>query len=194
MTKWRLFYVFAMIVCIIGAAAIAGDSDNKQDRAMSNFGPTGPPDEMKQIANFAGTWDVVMSWKMDPASEEWNTSRATAIYMSVLDGCGIHYTYTEKNPESKFEGSCLLAFSRETGKWQSMWMDNMSAAMSLYEGDFKNGEMVVSDQDYWNGMKYISRMTIYNITNNRFEWKYEMSMDDGKTFATTGKAVYSRAK
>ena len=194
MTKWRIFFVFAMIVCIIVAAAIAGDSDNNTDQALSDFGPIGPPEEMQQIAHLAGEWDVTMSWKMDPTSEEWTTTKGKSHYMSVLDGCGMHYSYKETSSESTFEGSGLLAFNRETGKWQSMWMDNMSAAISLYEGDFKNGEMVVGGEDYWNGMKYISRLTTYNITDNRFDWKFEMSLDEGKTFATVGKMVYTRAK
>lgn len=194
MTKWRLFYVLAMIICIIGAATIAGSNDDKQKQAIENAGPTGPPEEMKLVANLEGAWDVIMSWKMDPASEEWNTSNATVVYMSVLGGCGMHYTYKDKDTESNFEGSGMLAFNRETGKWQSLWMDNMSAAMSLYEGYYKDGEMVVSAEEQWNGMKYISRITTFNITDDRFEWRYELSMDNGNTFATTGKAVYTRAK
>ena len=194
MTKWRLFYVLAMIIVIVGAAAIAGDNNKKtSETAMSDLGPMGAPPEMKMLAGLAGEWDVEMSWKMDPASEDWMGSRGKAVFMSVLDGCGMHQTYKETDPETDFQGSGMMAYNRETGKWQSIWMDNMTAAISYYQGDFKDGALVVSGEDYWNGMKYISRITTKNITENKFDWIFEMSLD-GQTFTTMGKCIYTRDK
>ena len=194
MTKWRLFYVLAMVIVIIGAAAIAGDDDKQDDKALSDYGPIDAPEEMKQVENLAGEWDVTMSWQMDPMSEEWTNTKGKAVYMSVLDGCGMHQTYTDADPKSNFQGSGLIAYNRETGKWQSVWMDNMTAAISYYEGDLKDGAMVFTGEDYWNGMKYISRITVENISNDRFDWTFDMSLDEGKTFATVGRSVYTRAK
>jgi hypothetical protein len=61
------------------------------------------------------------------------------------------------------------------------------------EGDMLDDKMVMDGTGLWNGQKYWARVSFYNMTDDRFEWSYEMSMD-GKNFVQTGHMVYSKKK
>jgi hypothetical protein len=182
------------MTAIIGAAAIAGDqtSGQKSSQAEMEMPPMGAPEQMKMLADMIGTWDVVQNWKMDPSDTTWQTSKGVSTYKNVLDGCAMEFTFDSEMLGMPFHGLGLIAYNRETGKWQTTWIDNMSAAIGYYTGDFKDGKFVVSGEDKWNGQTFLSRMTTYNITPNKFDWMYEMSMDGGKTWYQTVKAVYTK--
>lgn len=194
MTKVKTLFLLAMVICVLGAATIASDHGDKAEKSAEEYGPQGAPEELKQLSSLIGSWNVEQSFKMDPSSEKWDHSKGTAMFMDIYDGCALHYSYESIDAEENFKGTGMIAFNRETQKWQSIWFDNMAASIGLYEGDFTDGKLVVSGEDQWNGMKFISRITTFNITDDRFEWKYEMSTDGGQNFVTTGNAVYTRAK
>ncbi len=194
MTALRIIFVFSLIAVIIGAAAIAGEDQEGQKSEMTAEGmpPMGPPEEMQQIAHLAGTWDVTQDWKMDPSDQEWQTSEGVAKYEMILGGAAMRHTFDSEMMGMPFEGLGLLAFNRETEKWQQTWTDNMGAHISYYEGHYKDGKMVFTHEAVWQGQKYQDRITIHNIKDNSFDWTYELSMDGGKTWHTTGKAQYTK--
>jgi len=190
--KIKILLAVCLILGSLNLPIMADDQiKNEQAATQPAMGPT---PEMRQFAFLLGTWDVAQSWKMDPAKEEWTDSKAVSTFVNLYDGCGIHQSYEGEVMNMPFKGTGLSAFNRETGKWQSVWLDNMGAAIGYYEGYYKDGKMVVQGEDTYGGQKYITRITTLNYTAQRFEWTLEMSMDGGKTFITTGKAVYTKPK
>ena len=69
----------------------------------------------------------------------------------------------------------------------------MGARISIYTGGFEDGKMVVTGTDIAQGMEYKARMTTYDVTDEGFEWKYEMSLD-GANYMETAKATYTKRR
>jgi|GEM_PF-544857 len=195
MTFMRILFAFGMIAVIIGAAAIAGEEQQgskSKEMTSAEMPPMGPPEEMKMLESVVGVYDVEQQWRMDPSSEEWETSTGVATYKMILDGAAMQHTFESQMMGMPYQGLGLIAFNRETGKWQQTWLDNMGAQISYYEGDYKDGQMVSSGEEKWQGQTYLARITVYNMEPAGFDWKYEMSTDGGKTYYTSGKAHYSK--
>lgn len=156
------------------------------------MGEMGAPEEMKEIAFLAGDWDVAFQFRLDPTAE-WTTSQCSATFTNILDGAAQEMTFTGSMMGMEMDGRYLQCYDRETHKWQSVWIDNLSARMSYSEGEMKDGAMVLVGTDTMNGMDVMVRTTVSNITPDRFDWKMEQSTDGGKNYFTSATAVYTRA-
>jgi hypothetical protein len=168
-------------------AVLATDSVKTEIPIMA----TGAPPEMQQIAMLEGTWDAATQMRMGPEAP-WIEAKTVCIYKMVLDGCALEQTCTGEMAGMQVKGTGLTCFNRGSGKWQSSWIDNTMAGLSLYEGDFKDGRMVVSGVDKMPGMTVLSRITTFNITPTRFDWLVENSFDNGATWVETMKAVCTK--
>ena len=77
-------------------------------------------------------------------------------------------------------------------KWKQTWVDNSGGYLD-FTGEFETGKMILS-RDFFNkdGKKISQRMVYYNINKESFDWNWERSMDDGKTWKVMWKIHYSR--
>jgi len=151
----------------------------------------GQPKEMKTIQKMAGHFTCEFKYKMDPAGE-WMTTTAEAEIENRLDGCVQFMLFSGNFGDMPMEGVSLTSYSRERGKWQMTWVDNMAASLSYAEGDMKDGKMVLVGKDMSMGQEMWMRYSTYDITDNSWKWTMEMSMD-GKEYMPMGEAVYTRA-
>ncbi len=173
---------------LLAVAVMAADTTKTQQPQMP---PMGPPPQMKDVMFLIGTWDVTTKFTMGDTTK-WEVSTGTCKWESVADGCALFNTMEGTMMNMPFKGIGTTSFNRETGKWQMTWLDNMSAFISLYTGDFKDGKLVTSGEDLYQGQKMITRVTMHDITPTKFEEMFEMSTDGGKTFTVNGKAVYTK--
>lgn len=185
----KRFAFFAAALFILSASGPSWAADSAQ--AEIPMMTVGAPPEMKQIAAMEGTWDVVMQMRMS-AEAPWMESKGVCVNKLVLDGCALEQTMTADVGGMPMKGTGMTCFNRGSGKWQSSWIDNLSAGLGLYEGDFKDGRLVVSGVDKMPGMTMLSRITTYNITPTRFDWLGENSFDNGATWIETMKGVYTK--
>ena len=183
MKKW----IIPMLI-IMGVAAIAAD---KPATTTAPQMAMGAPAEMKQLAVLAGSWDVAGQIKADP-NGTWTDFKATCTFTSVLDGAVLQEDYKGDFQGMPFNGIGLFCYNREIKKWQTSWIDNMSATLSLYEGDYANGNLVCSGEDRMGGMVMHSRISMSNITDKKLDWLLENSLDGGKTWNQFMKAVYTK--
>jgi len=146
---------------------------------------------MKEVEALNGEYEVRFSFKMDPASEEWTETEATAVVSMVAGGGAQQLLFEGHMMGMPFSGMGLTSYDRETRKWQMTWVDSMGARISMYTGDFKDGKMLVTGKDLGQGMTYHSRLTTYNMTEKGFDWKYEMSTD-GTNYVEGAKATYTK--
>jgi hypothetical protein len=151
----------------------------------------GAPAEMKMIAAMAGTWDVAMKARMDP-SQPWSETKGICVNTLVLDGCGLEQKFDGQTDEGPYRGMGMISFHLGLGKWQYTWLDNMFGAMGFYQGIFADGKLIVSGEDVMPGMTMWTRITTYNITDKKYDWTMESSMDGGKTWIVSGTAVYTK--
>jgi hypothetical protein len=157
----------------------------------------GAPKEMKDLAFLEGAWDVAAKFNMsmDGKTEQWMDSKAVATYSYILDGAAMQCTYNG-DPMMPgmpaFKGFMLQMYDRETKQWQAVWTDNMGARAAIYTGAHTEGQTVLQGEDKMGGMTMQSRVSTFNQTPTKFDWKMEMSMDGGKTWAVNGTAVYTK--
>jgi len=195
--KSLMIVLTAVALCLgTGASSFAdhhqtGQSQEGQGQGEAGMPPMGPPVEMKELEALNGEYEVEFFFKMDPTSEEWIETQATAAVSMVAGGGAQQMLFDGQMMGMPFSGIGLTSYDRETKKWQMTWVDSMGARISMYSGDFKDGKMVVMGKDMGQGMTYHSRLTTYNMTEKGFDWKYEMSMD-GTNYVEGAKATYTK--
>lgn len=182
--------VICLLIVVLVASGLVTASDSTQ---VNPYGPMGPPDEMKKVAPLVGEWDVVMKMQMEPGGE-WTESSGECTYELILDGCAIRQTYTSETGGMSFKGGGIICFNRTSGKWQATWLDNMSASLSVYEGGYEDGQMVVYGEETYGGQTFKVRNSTFDITEESFRWKAEMLMPDGKTWMKNMDGLYTRKK
>lgn len=155
----------------------------------------GPPEQISELSWMVGTWDVDQRFRMEESDTNWIASKGVAVYTSELNGSMIKMEYTSEMMGMPFAGTMLMAFDRIAGKWQSIWIDNMSARMSYYEGTHEGNQTVLGGPDYnYDGSMILARIVTFNETPDSFDWKMEMSTDNGATYWLTGEAKYTKRK
>lgn len=163
--------------------------------AQDEMPPMGAPDEMKSVAWLEGTWDVDQKFLMSDTADIWESSQGVAVYSMALDGCVLSMDYTAELMGMPFAGTFLQNYDRVTGKWQSVWIDNMAARISFYEGSMTGDTLVMEGVDYGpDGKPYLARLTTVKLSEESFDWQFEMSQDDGKTYLVVGEAKYTKQK
>lgn len=108
---------------------------------------------------------------------------------SILNGAAI---------QEKFEGEGLVGisvsvFSQEDHRWHQTWVDNSGSYLD-FVGEFENGKMILSRNGIVEGKRIKQRMVWYDISENAFLWNWERSDDNGTSWKTNWKIVYTRKK
>lgn len=151
---------------------------------------TGPPRLLRKIKFMAGDWDVVMSVKPDPQGD-WVETKGKSTFRFILEDSVLEQDYVGEMWGRPFLGKGYFCFNRFSGKWQHTWSDNGAANISVFDGDFIEGRLVVVGEEKTPDGGFQSRATTYNISENKFDWMLEMSRD-GDVWRTVMKAIYSR--
>jgi len=192
MFKLGIVIALTMLAMFIVGVSITNGQESGQKSSQPAVPPTGAPEQMQKLSNLPGTWDVAQQWKIGPQDTTWQTSTATAVFKYILDSCAMEMTFKGDMMGKPYQALGLTAYDRETGKWQGVYVDDMGAVLVYYQGDYTNGKLSVTGEEKWNGQTFLSRISIYNLTPQKFDWMYEMSTDGGKTCVEMGKAVYTK--
>ena len=142
-------------------------------------------EEAKQFDFWLGTWDL--EWK----TAKGETQKGTNTIQKVLDGCVVQENF-DGGQQMKFKGMSHSVYSAPAKQWKQTWVDSAGGYLD-FVGEFKDGKMTLrrefSGQD---GKKTMQRMIFYNITKNDFDWNWENSTDEGKTWNLLWKIHYKR--
>ncbi len=136
--------------------------------------------EAKQFDFWIGEWEA--TWA-DTAMGSNNVSR-------ILGGCVI-YEQFDGNPTMNFIGKSHSVYNVRTGKWQQTWVDNQGGYLDFI-GGWEGDKMILSRSFELQGKKIHQRMVWYNITEDEFDWNWERSDDDGKTWKVNWQIHYTR--
>jgi len=113
-------------------------------------------------------------------------------YKHILGGAAILTEFSSIMMGMPFEGIGIQTWDRENNEWQMTWTDNMGARTGIYTGQVDDGKMVLTGEDKYQGQTMMSRITSYDLSEAKFQWSMENSMDGGKTWVLTGRATYVR--
>jgi len=139
-----------------------------------------------------GDWGVVMRVKPDPQGR-WVDTTGRSTFRFILDGSVLEQDYVGEMWGRAFLGKGIFCFNRYSGKWQHIWSDNGAANISVFEGDFMQGRLVVTGEEKSADGSFFSRATTFNISDDSFEWMLETS-PDGDNWTAAMTAVYSKIK
>ncbi|MES1219699.1 MAG: hypothetical protein ABUT20_29635, partial [Bacteroidota bacterium] len=94
-----------------------------------------------------------------------------------------------------YKGMSWSMYNPKTAEWQQTWVDNKGGYIVL-TGKFINGEMTLSTQPMVTpkGNKIVSRMVFYHIKPDSFDWNWENTSDEGKTWKLNWQIHYQRRK
>ena len=139
--------------------------------------------EASQFDFWVGEWDAIYSDTLKPAY-----NKITKPY----DNCIIEENFSD--PNSGFKGKSVSGYDPQTKKWQQTWVDNQGAYIAL-TGEFKDGKMQLNNEILkQDGEKVLQRMLFYNISGGSFDWSWDSSVDDGKSWTVNWKIHYVRKK
>lgn len=160
--------------------------------AAAQMGEMGRPAQMDVLKWAEGEWTAKVSFRMGP-DQPWAESAAKATIAPVLDGCAQKMTFDGEMMGMPFKGVDHTTYSRERGRYESVWVDTMSAHFSHMHGNFEGDKMVMYGKEKMGDIEFQVRNTTTKVSNDEMHWTMENSAD-GQTWFTAMKVVYTRSK
>ncbi|MFZ7146239.1 MAG: hypothetical protein ACO1G6_12930 [Bacteroidota bacterium] len=139
--------------------------------------------ENSQFDFWVGDWDLTYS----------DTMHATNKIERAFDGCVVHEKFYDPNQD--FRGESWSMYNPVTKLWQQTWVDNQGSYFAL-TGKFENNEMLLftAPQTLKKGGVGYNKMRFYNISPDSFDWNWELTRDEGKTWNVVWSIRYTRKK
>ncbi len=147
--------------------------------------------EFKQFDFWVGEWDLEGKTPVANRPNEFTTGRHRNSIKKTFDGCVIQESFDDL---AGFQGMSVSMYDAQARKWKQTWVDNAGTYLDLV-GEFKDGKMVLLRNTVnARGIPVVQRMTFSNIKPDSFDWDWEASRDEGKTWVLSWKIHYTRKK
>jgi hypothetical protein len=182
--------VSAIFLCGLVAMACGRVFGEAQGQAPPT--PAALP-EARQFDFWIGEWDLISKQRASPTQDKWMDGKATNSIRAILDGHVVQENFDGSALGQPFKGMSVSVYNPQLKKWQQTWVDSQGAYLDLV-GEFKDGKMVLGQEMVRNGKPVKLRMIFFNITKDRFDWNWESSRDEGKTWTILWKITYVRRK
>jgi hypothetical protein len=123
---------------------------------------------------------------------EWNVTwgeagKGTNRIERILDGKIIQENFSAPD----LHGISVSAYDRERGLWCQTWVDNNGTYLD-FTGKFEDGKMILGRDAIVKGQACKQRMVWYDIQENKLEWNWERSDDNGQTWRVLWEIHYTR--
>jgi len=125
---------------------------------------------------------------------EWNVTwgeagKGTNHIERILDGRIVQENFSAPD----LHGMSFSAYDLERGMWCQTWVDNNGTYLD-FTGKFEDGRMILSRDALVKGQACKQRMVWYDIEENKLEWNWERSDDNGKSWQVLWQIHYTRKK
>ncbi|HZQ24724.1 MAG TPA: DUF1579 family protein [Terriglobales bacterium] len=174
-----------LFLCVSLCSIVVASDTKPAPGAPAAANPCSVP-EQKQLDFWVGDWEL--SW---PDPQHGSVARGTNQITRVLDGCVVEENFRSGDSQA-LRGRSFSLFDVRAGKWKQTWVDNQGGYLD-FVGEFKDGQMILSRATTRpDGKKALQRMVFKNITGDQFDWSWESSLDDGKTWTVVWPIHYKR--
>ena len=171
-----------LLAILLSVSASAG-----QATAAQNPPPCAQP-EQKEFDFWVGDWDL--TW---PGSKPGEIAHGTNTIKRVMDGCVVAESFSGGD-SIPLRGMSVSAFDARTHRWKQTWVDNQGAYLD-FTGEFRDGKMILGREAVRpNGAHVLQRMVYKNIAADEFDWSWELSKDNGKTWQVQWPIHYKRRR
>lgn len=141
--------------------------------------------EARQFDFWLGNWKAI--WTTNDGIKKTGSNYV----IELFDGCVIEENF-DGEPGNELKGKSFSVYEAREKLWKQTWVDNNGSYLD-FSGGFQDGKMILSrNSKDKNGSPIKQRMVYYNITENDFDWKWEISGDIGKTWELKWKIHYTR--
>jgi hypothetical protein len=130
-----------------------------------------------QFDFWLGEWDV--SWGED--------GKGTNHVLRILDGKIIQENFSSPD----LQGMSVSSYNHHRELWCQTWVDNNGAYLD-FTGKFEDGKMILMRDAVVKEQAVKQRMVWYNIEADQFDWNWDRSDDDGKTWQVQWQIKYKR--
>ena len=125
---------------------------------------------------------------------EWNVTwgedgKGTNRIERILDGRIIQENFIAPD----LHGMSVSSYDPERSLWCQTWVDNNGTYLD-FTGKFEDNRMILSRDALVKGQACKQRMVWYDIQENRLEWNWERSDDNGKSWRVLWQIHYTRKK
>jgi hypothetical protein len=176
---------YALIACVMSIVFSSTSPVTAQQASSSAPKPCSEP-EQKQLDFWVGEWDL--TWPGNSAGE---TARGTNSVRRILDGCIVEENFSGGD-SMHLRGKSVSIFDIRGGKWKQTWVDNEGGYLD-FVGESKDGQTTLArEATRPDGSKVLQRMVFKNITHDQFDWSWESSKDDRKTWTVQWPIHYKR--
>lgn len=136
-------------------------------------------EEARQFDFWIGEWDA-----------SWEGGKGINNVSKILGGCVVFEEF-DASVSTKFIGKSVSVYNNRTGNWHQTWVDNSGGYLD-FTGNWQEDKMILSRSAEIRGVKTMQRMVWYNISPDKFDWNWEKSVDNGKTWTVSWKINYTR--
>lgn len=144
--------------------------------------------EQQQLEFWVGDWDL--TW---PGTKPGEVQHGTNSVRRLLDGCVVEENFSG-GEQMPLRGKSVSTFDTRAGRWKQTWVDNQGGYLD-FVGDFNDGQMILEREvTRPDGSKGRQRMVYKNISKDEFDWSWEASKDDGKSWQVVWPVHYRRRK
>jgi hypothetical protein len=145
------------LALLAGGAALAQDEgheghegmemDPMMQAWMASMHP-GPQHEM--LAGLAGTWSAEVTMWMGPGAEPMKSGGTIEAAM-LFDGRVLRESHGGSMMDQPFEGLAFTGYDNNTGRYWSVWMDNMGTGVYPSEGSYDEASGKLTFEGDWPG-------------------------------------------
>jgi hypothetical protein len=136
--------------------------------------------DAQQFDFWLGEWEAVWA----------DTAKGTNTITKVLGGCVIYEQFNGA-PSSPLIGRSYSVYLPKTDEWKQTWVDNQGSYLD-FTGKWYKDKMILSRKFENKGKTVMQRMVWYNISYESFDWNWERSDDEGKTWKVNWQIRYTR--
>ena len=190
MKHFMISMLFLGCICL-GAGVCAAQTNSPNRPAQTSPRPCDLP-EGKQFDFWLGEWELKWPAGQGGAAAG-QVGKGTNVIKKIMDNCIVEENFD--SAMSPLKGRSYSAYDQRTGEWRQTWVDNGGSYL-LFTGKFKDGVMELRSQPRLTpkGQTIITRMVYKNITANSLDWDYQVSADNGKTWADSWNIHYTKRK
>lgn len=156
--------------------------------AEAQSDPEQGPLETKQFDFWLGEWDL--TW---PGQHHGEILHGSNRVRRALNGYVLHEQF-DGGTAIPLRGISLSTYNQQLQQWEQAWVDNEATYLN-FAGGYRDGQMVLEREgESSDGSSMRQRMVYKNIAADSFDWSWEQSKDDGKSWLVIWPIHYSRRK
>ncbi|MFO0583312.1 MAG: DUF1579 family protein [Anaeromyxobacter sp.] len=130
-----------------------------------------------------GDWDATVRTRKAPQSEEWEEAKGSNHVTRADGGCTVVEDFHAAGPKQPWTGRSVSQFVPAAGRWRQTWVDEGNSFLA-FTGGPEGADFVLTGEPKTlpDGGTRQMRMVFTAIERDAFLWRWEATLDGGKSW------------